>query len=158
MVKRISAFPLSISPNVTQYSTRSNFYNGEMPYSEFETSSLANHSNGSKNMLFNQKEFLQRQRALDQQPASLDQAYIMRAHQTAIAGPRAQMHADPYNLSQPHKLAKQGMIADLPFNAGLFPDVKNKPGSGVFQGENLIDYNFNTNENQQWQKDGSKQE
>ena len=63
---------------------------------------------GSKNMLLDKQEYLQRQRALENQPKMFDQAYIMRVHQTARSGVRG------------HKDIKQGPTADLPLG-NLFP-------------------------------------
>ena len=40
------------------------------------------------------------------------------------------------------------MKADLPANTSLFPDVQNKNAPEAFQGENLLNYNFNNNEQQ----------
>ena len=54
-------------------------------------------------MLLNQKEYLQKQRALDSQPKMLDQAYIMRAHQTAISGPRGGISAGPASQQNPQQ-------------------------------------------------------
>ena len=80
-----------------------------MPYSEFETNSNMNQSyNGSKNFFLNQKDYLERARASDCQSKTFDQAYIMRAYQTARVGNREQL--------------KQSMKAELPANS-IFPDV-----------------------------------